>query len=219
MVDRNHSAEIIRFSHPIILLGILYLTSASLVKDPPQLLFRLLPVTTSIQIAYVSGCLGNNKAVVSGPKKKPRTAAKGKLELISSNIRIASISLLQALSLGTLAVFTMIVLLGAPITTHLKHTTLCAAHFSLLAGFPLIYSHHVQASKWKDMLSLRLPMDEVYGGALGVCLGAWFGAIPIPLDWDREWQKWPVTIIVGMYAGYAAGRLGGLVLSGKVARL
>lgn len=48
------------------------------------------------------------------------------------------------------------------------------------------------------------------GAAIGTMVGAWLGAIPIPLDWDREWQKWPVTVLVGAYAGWAAGRtLGG----------
>jgi hypothetical protein len=28
-----------------------------------------------------------------------------------------------------------------------------------------------------------LPIDEVYGGLLGTVLGAWLGAVPIPLDW------------------------------------
>lgn len=52
-------------------------------------------------------------------------------------------------------------------------------------------------------------MDEVYGQALGALAGAWVGAIPIPLDWDREWQKWPVTIICGMYLGAVIGKLAG----------
>ncbi|KAJ9637686.1 Glycosylphosphatidylinositol (GPI) anchor assembly protein [Coniosporium tulheliwenetii] len=56
-------------------------------------------------------------------------------------------------------------------------------------------------------------MDEVYGAALGTLLGAWVGAIPIPLDWDREWQKWPVTIVTGAYIGFAAGKLAGEALN------
>ena len=60
------------------------------------------------------------------------------------------------------------------------------------------------------------PLDEVFGGALGAVLGAWLGAVPIPLDWDREWQKWPVTIVVGLYMGYALGSKGlGTVFYGK----
>jgi phosphatidylinositol glycan class F len=47
-------------------------------------------------------------------------------------------------------------------------------------------------------------------------LGAWIGAVPIPLDWDREWQKWPVTILTGAYVGWAVGKgVGGTLLRGK----
>jgi phosphatidylinositol glycan class F len=51
--------------------------------------------------------------------------------------------------------------------------------------------------------------------SIGACVGAWVGAIPIPLDWDREWQKWPVTIIAGLYAGAVVGKvLGAHVVKG-----
>ena len=49
-------------------------------------------------------------------------------------------------------------------------------------------------------------MDELLGAAMGTIVGAWVGAIPIPLDWDREWQKWPVTVVTGAYLGWAVGR-------------
>jgi phosphatidylinositol glycan class F len=66
------------------------------------------------------------------------------------------------------------------------------------------------------VLSAQSPFDEVYGAAAGAGVGAWLGAVPIPLDWDREWQKWPVTIVAGMYMGWAAGKvLGGWVVKGK----
>ena len=59
-------------------------------------------------------------------------------------------------------------------------------------------------------------MDEVFGGTVGCVVGAWLGAVPIPLDWDREWQSWPVTIVTGAYAGYVLGKmLGGWVLKGR----
>ena len=33
---------------------------------------------------------------------------------------------------------------------------------------------------------------------------------------DREWQKWPVTIVTGAYIGYVVGKLlGGTLLKGK----
>ncbi|KAK6329684.1 Glycosylphosphatidylinositol (GPI) anchor assembly protein [Orbilia brochopaga] len=222
MVDHSSVAQTIRYSHPVVLLAALYASFASLVRNPPIFLLRLLPIVAAVQIAHASACLGssNNKTPSSGGKKKSRPATtKGKSEVGSgASVLPALLSLLLAALIGTPVMFAVMVLLGAPITSHLAHTALCAAHLSLLAGYPLIYSYDVQGSKWRGIFSLSLPIDEVYGGALGACLGAWLGAVPIPLDWDREWQKWPVTIIAGMYAGYAVGRLGGLALAGRVAR-
>ncbi|KAG7165092.1 phosphatidylinositol-glycan biosynthesis class F protein-like [Homarus americanus] len=34
-----------------------------------------------------------------------------------------------------------------------------------------------------------------------VLLGAWLGAIPIPLDWDTPWQVWPLTCSIGAVLG------------------
>jgi phosphatidylinositol glycan class F len=108
------------------------------------------------------------------------------------------------------------ILFGAPITTHLRETLLTSAHLSLLAVFPLIYVHGTSSKKWQEIISLYAPIDEVFGGALGAFIGAWLGAVPIPLDWDREWQKWPVTIITGAVLGYSFGKLiGGSLLKGK----
>jgi phosphatidylinositol glycan class F len=89
-------------------------------------------------------------------------------------------------------------------------------HIALLAVFPLIYVHGYDGKIWREIVSLWSPIDEVYGAALGALFGAWVGAVPIPLDWDREWQKWPVTIVTGAYAGYVLGKvLGTWFLRGK----
>ena len=102
-----------------------------------------------------------------------------------------------------------LVLFGAPITTHHLHTLLLALHLALLTTPPLFYAHGLDASTWVEIVSLQSPIDAVYGMSLGACLGAWVGALPIPLDWDREWQKWPFTIVVGLYIGAVVGKLGG----------
>lgn len=87
---------------------------------------------------------------------------------------------------------------------------------ALLALFPLIYVHGYDAKKWREVASLWSPIDEVFGGALGCALGAWVGAVPIPLDWDRAWQAWPVTVVSGAYVGYVMGKVvGGTLLRGK----
>ena len=80
----------------------------------------------------------------------------------------------------------------------------------------MIYVHGSDGKKWREVASAYSPIDEVFGGAVGCFLGAWLGAVPIPLDWDREWQKWPVTIVTGAYMGYVVGKMvGGWVLKGK----
>ena len=87
---------------------------------------------------------------------------------------------------------------------------------ALLAFFPLIYVHGADAKKWREIASVYAPLDEVFGASVGVFLGAWVGAVPIPLDWDREWQRWPVTIVTGAYLGFVVGKgLGGWVVRGK----
>jgi len=36
-------------------------------------------------------------------------------------------------------------------------------------------------------------------------IGAWIGAFPIPLDWDRPWQQWPISCIYGSLGGHILG--------------
>jgi len=108
-----------------------------------------------------------------------------------------------------------LVLFGAPFLTHIPHTLLCAAHLAVLALFPAFYAHGVDGQAWLALAGFRATLDEVSGGLMGACVGAWLGAVPIPLDWDRDWQRWPVTVLAGLYAGYLLGRVaGGTVLFG-----
>jgi phosphatidylinositol glycan class F len=62
-------------------------------------------------------------------------------------------------------------------------TFLFAAHLAVLAGQPLVYARGVDAEAFRRAGALALPLDDVMGGAVGALLGAWFGAVPIPLDW------------------------------------
>ena len=42
----------------------------------------------------------------------------------------------------------------------------------------------MDGKKWRKTCALLDPVDEVVGGAIGTALGAWLGAVPIPLDWS-----------------------------------
>ena len=111
--------------------------------------------------------------------------------------------------------YVIVVLFGAPLTTHLPHTALLAIHLALLTTPQLYYAHGLDKDQWLKIASMQIPIDELYGMTLGACLGSWIGAIPIPLDWDRDWQKWPITVVTGMYIGAVVGKLaGGYVFKG-----
>lgn len=119
-------------------------------------------------------------------------------------------------AISTPAVYILFVLFGAPFLQHIPHTLLCAAHFSLLGLFPVFYSRGIDAEALIAVAGASAPFDEVFGGLVGAAVGAWLGAVPIPLDWDREWQKWPVTILVGLYAGsLLCSSVSGTLLYGK----
>jgi len=108
------------------------------------------------------------------------------------------------------------VLFGAPLLTHAAHTLLAAAHLAALGLLPLLYARGVDGAAWLALGGGRAALDDASGGLAGAVAGAWLGAVPIPLDWDRAWQAWPVTIVAGMYAGWAVGRLvGGTVGYGR----
>jgi GPI ethanolamine phosphate transferase 2/3 subunit F len=121
------------------------------------------------------------------------------------------LSLTLTLLLPPLPLALLALLIGAPISpyAHLPLTLLLAVHLSLLALLPLFYAHGVSRAAWRDVLAAWLPFDAcgVWGGSVGGFVGGWLGAVPIALDWDREWQKWPVTVLVGVYLGWAVGRL------------
>lgn len=60
----------------------------------------------------------------------------------------------------------------------------------------------VQGSSGQDLL-----VDLASIRAKGTILGAWTGAIVIPLDWDRPWQSFPIPCVFGALFGYAASHL------------
>ncbi|XP_071723467.1 glycosylphosphatidylinositol anchor biosynthesis protein 11 [Rutidosis leptorrhynchoides] len=41
--------------------------------------------------------------------------------------------------------------------------------------------------------------------AYGAVIGSWFGAWPMPLDWERPWQEWPICVSYGTIGGYLLG--------------
>ncbi|EXJ69609.1 uncharacterized protein A1O5_07645 [Cladophialophora psammophila CBS 110553] len=131
----------------------------------------------------------------------------------SWNARImpALFSLILTLTLPPLPLALIALVLGAPLypTSLLPLTFLLSVHVSLLGFLPLFYTHGVSSLAWRDVAAAWLPFDTagVWGGTVGSFIGGWVGAIPMALDWDREWQKWPCTVIWGVVIGWTVGRV------------
>jgi phosphatidylinositol glycan class F len=54
----------------------------------------------------------------------------------------------------------------------------------------------------QDQLKLTDPLArQLFVNFFGAVFGAWVGAFPIPLDWDRPWQRWPVSCAAGAMVG------------------
>ncbi|KAI2625814.1 GPI biosynthesis protein Pig-F [Hypoxylon sp. NC1633] len=211
-------AQVIRHLHPVLLLSFFLIRFNALVADPVSTMSSSVPVVAIIQAAYAILCLPAAGSQMVKPVKKLRPGEKKKpgLESATPNVAVTTLVALILSAVATLGFHVILVLFGAPFLTHVPHTLLCSAHLAVLGLFPLFYTRGVSSQDWLEIMGAGAPLDEPFGGLVGACVGAWLGAVPIPLDWDREWQKWPVTILCGVYAGYIVGKLlGGTIALGR----
>ncbi|KAI1910999.1 Glycosylphosphatidylinositol (GPI) anchor assembly protein [Ophidiomyces ophidiicola] len=214
-IQRSSAAQILSHLHPLVVLSLFTARFQLLVDDPVSALASLLPVICAVQGIYVVVCLPTAKKVGSGKDKgragqKRRIGATGGGEnenALGANVVPAILSLLLPILLGTPCITILLVLFGAPATTHVFHTILCATHMSVLAGTSLVYVHGTDGSVWREIWGASRAIDSIWAAAVGTAVGAWLGAVPIPLDWDRPWQAYPITIVTGAYIGYALGSL------------
>ncbi|KAI0319329.1 GPI biosynthesis protein family Pig-F-domain-containing protein [Amylostereum chailletii] len=143
---------------------------------------------------------------------------------------------------ASLAFCFMIVLFGAPISTHLPHTYLFALSLAILTTLtpayalgppsfpiqlPLLFNakntpHNASTTlmlnnTWVRLFAERSPRSAVERAivypSIGALMGAWTGVIPIGLDWDRPWQAYPLTPLIGAFVGYAFGSLSAVASS------
>ena len=50
-------------------------------------------------------------------------------------------------------------------------------------------------------------LQTLHYNALYSALGAWLGAFPLPLDWDRDWQVWPISCCLGAALAHLTANL------------
>ncbi|XP_023341525.1 uncharacterized protein LOC111711407 [Eurytemora carolleeae] len=125
---------------------------------------------------------------------------------------------------------------GAPVSTHWQETGSFAALLVLLSTYPILLTKGTSFESLKQVLlqeevprlsfsSFPLqrspPLDTcLYYNTLFSLVGAWLGAFPIPLDWDRDWQVWPISCCLGAVIGSILSNLiGATTLCSRVVKL
>ena len=100
---------------------------------------------------------------------------------------------------------------GAPLRTELVETGSFCLLLTLLTVYPVVLvlgpSTSAVSRVWvasSDSAHLESCLHTV---GLATLLGAWLGAVPIPLDWDRDWQVWPISCCLGAVSGHVTGNL------------
>ncbi|KAI0239776.1 Phosphatidylinositol-glycan biosynthesis class F protein [Lamellibrachia satsuma] len=125
---------------------------------------------------------------------------------ISSIVKCALLYLLSTAFIHCLAV-----LYGAPLIESASETF----HFSWLlataAVLPACSLLGTHSDSWLRVFARNSPQigveSSLYLTTICSIIGAWLGAFPIPLDWDRTWQVWPRSCVIGTLLGYCVGLL------------
>lgn len=101
------------------------------------------------------------------------------------------------------------ILFGAPFLESTAETFHLGMTLSTTVILPALCVIGTNTSQWIKVFAQNSPdlgLESVlYYSAICSVIGAWLGAFPIPLDWDRPWQEWPITCIVGTLLGYSVG--------------
>ncbi|KAM3859724.1 phosphatidylinositol-glycan biosynthesis class F protein [Diretmus argenteus] len=111
--------------------------------------------------------------------------------------------------LSCLFYHTVVVLYGAPLIESALETFSLAVLLTSLTtlrclcvlgpnvqAWIRVFSRHGAMSVWDTSLQITVACTLV---------GAWVGAFPIPLDWDRPWQVWPVSCSLSSVIGFLTG--------------
>ncbi|MCI4384458.1 hypothetical protein PGIGA_G00038970 [Pangasianodon gigas] len=113
--------------------------------------------------------------------------------------------------LSCLFFHTVVVLYGAPLLESALETFSLAVLLSTLTTLRCLCMLGPNVQAWIRVFSRDGAMS-VWDTSLQITtgcsvVGAWLGAFPIPLDWDRPWQVWPISCSLGATGGFLTGLL------------
>lgn len=144
----------------------------------------------------------------SNVSSKLVTGGAGATNIASEGLKFAG------LHLGCILLYSFICfILGAPVLTDLDATLTLASILTCLTVLPFALFLGTRSTMFllsTNQLEMVTQVDDAFlkfleGSAMGALLGAWAASVVMPLDWDREWQVYPLPNVVGAILGHAAG--------------
>lgn len=102
---------------------------------------------------------------------------------------------------------------GAPFLDNHEETLMFSLLIVILTVFPMCL--HSGANTVLPLIHGVIP-DDIFNKILFrniqlTLLGAWVGAFVIPLDWDRDWQVWPIPCSFGALCGHFVSNIISLI--------
>ncbi|CAK7893959.1 glycosylphosphatidylinositol anchor biosynthesis protein 11 [[Candida] anglica] len=197
---------------PLHLPALALFTFKELKSNPLNGLLQGIPTLIAAQVAY--GCLITTQFQSSRSKKA------GKREKESENTPLLLIGSLIISLILTTPLFAIVILFGAPLYAHVYETFLLCTHLALVIFYPILVGYKLNFNALirsfsptsKDKVLQIVYKNQILLSSIGGIVGTWFGVFPIPLDWDRDWQQWPITLLIGGYGGYFLGSIIALLI-------
>lgn len=119
------------------------------------------------------------------------------------------IKTLMVTAIMTAMYFLISILFGAEVFDKHRESIMFSGLLSVLTVFPVCLNLGCQ-SFLPLLLGVKATNKEetLFAQNLSLTLaGAWFGAMTIPLDWDRPWQVWPIPCSLASMLGYTVSHL------------
>lgn len=129
----------------------------------------------------------------------------------SFNILLTIIEFLASI----LIIYGVTVTFGAYLFENFWQTLFFSAFMGVLCVAPciILFEHDDPVVLFNRLFIRREFLDDVEfrcaRTSVYAVVGSWFGAMVIPLDWDRWWQEWPISCCIGAILGAVIGILTG----------
>ncbi|KAB0790451.1 hypothetical protein PPYR_15140 [Photinus pyralis] len=111
--------------------------------------------------------------------------------------------------------YCLAVLFGAPFLSSHEETFMFALLLTVLTVLPscLAVGADVTIAILIDLTSFEgdIITETIKQNICVTLVGAWLGAVVIPLDWDRPWQAWPIPCSLGAVIAYMCSNLFNIV--------